>query len=254
MIGYLLSDPHWALVYATMFCGFTTIGAVFFALRLQRYNERRQRPRLSVEYDSSSYSDNRYLPASSAGGGPGKDRQELWVRIRVKNNSDYPARDMQLRFIASQIKNDRFRNNRPSWWFKVSNLNSISVDVPPYFTQYFDIVYLVDEVAEQKIAAFLTITRPDMLEWPQEKTRIEKMGEYTNLTVGLGYNLFFAVVGSNCNTTYFRMPLQVNEPSEQPEPSGLLTEAHFRQCVRVYPPVRIAAARAFANENTHPHI
>lgn len=159
----------WADAAANLFSGMATLGAVLFALSLQRRMERRSKPSLVLEYDPDSEGDNRYLPPSPTdSGGPGPNRQEVWIRIRITNKSSNPAKDVELRFISSQIAKTRTRNNRPSWWFKVSNLNSVAITIPPRFPQYFDIAYLVQEVSKEA-KAFLVITRPTMLEWNQEK-------------------------------------------------------------------------------------
>jgi hypothetical protein len=238
---------HLLEIIGVWFSGIATLAAVILALFLQVYSERRQRPKLCVEYDVRSVGDNRFLPPSTAGGGPGIDRQELWIRIRVTNNSERTARDVEVRFISSTIEKEKRRNNRPSWWFKVSNFNRTSVAIPPHFPQHFDIAYLVHEISTQQVSAFLAITQPDMLDWPQEKIRIERQGDYTNVEIGWPYTLFFAVVGSNCDATYYQMPLQISPPRESRQsPIG---EEQMRACIAAKTPIQITASQAFMEES-----
>ena len=231
----------WADAAANLLSGMATLGAVLFALSLQRRMERRSKPSLVVEYDPVSEGDNRYLPPSQTNsGGPGPNRHEVWIRIRVTNKSSNPAKDVELRFISSQRAADRTRNNRPSWWFKVSNLNSVVITIPPRFPQYFDIAYMVQEIETKAAEAFLVITRPTMLEWNQEKARIEAYGDYTKLDLGYPYHIFFAVVGSNCDAAYYKMPIQFSPPcNDQDAPK-------MRKCINAGAPVVISAEQAFS--------
>jgi hypothetical protein len=229
----------WAGAAATLLSGMATLGAVLFALNLQRRMERRSKPSLVVEYDPSLEGDNRYLPPSATDyGGPGPNRQEVWIRVRITNKSSNPAKDVELRFISSQITTERTRNNRPCWWFKVSNLNSVAITIPPRFPQYFDIAYIVQDVATKEAKAFLVITQPSMLEWNQEKARIEAYGDYTKLEIGWPYNIFFAVVGSNCDAAYYKMPIQFSPPRQDGK--------KIRECITVGVPVVISAEQAFS--------
>lgn len=237
-------DQHWAMLgqwasaIATLLSGLATLGAVIFALTLQRRLERQSIPTLRVEYDPASTAHNRYLPPSANIGGPGPNRHEVWVRIRVTNKSSYPARDVELRFISTQFANDPVRTNRPSWWFKVSNLNSVKVTIPPYFTQYFDIAYMIREVTAQEAKGFLVLTRPDMMEWNQEKARIEAYGDYTELQIGWPYNIYFAVVGNNYDAAYYRMSLQLSPPHTLGK--------EMRDCITAGAPTAITSEQAFS--------
>lgn len=77
-----------------------------------------------------------------------------------------------------------------------------------------------------------------MLEWNQEKARIEAYGDYTKLEIGWPYNIFFAIVGSNCDAAYYKMPIQFSPPG----PEG----RKMRECINVGTPIVISAEQAFS--------
>jgi hypothetical protein len=239
----------WVGAGTTLFSGLATIGAVWIALTLQRRAERRNMPSVVVEYDSESSYDNKYLAPSAAGGGPDTQRQELWLRLRLMNNSNHPAKDVELRFIATQIAPNGRRDNKPAWWFKVSNLDAVSVTIPPHFPQAFDIAYLVHDIQSGELTSFLAITRPNMDEWTLEKNKIEKMGEYTNFGVGRPYMVYFAVVGGNIDPKYYRMPIQFCHPAKKPPSQQKIRESVFKECVVAGPPVEIRPEEAFPGTN-----
>jgi len=78
-----------------------------------------------------------------------------------------------------------------------------------------------------------------MMEWNKEKARIENYGEYTKLEIGWPHNVFFAVVGSNCDAAYYRMSLQLSPPRFQ--------GSELRDCITVSAPTAITSEQAFAD-------
>jgi len=233
----------WATVIATLLSGMATLAAVLFALTMQRRLERRTRPKLRVEHSHSSQGDNRYLsPSAVEMGGPGPNRHEVWIRVRVVNRSIYPAKDVELRFISSRTANSYTVSNRPSWWFKVSNLNPVAVTIPAHFSQHFDIAYLVRETGGQEPRAFLALIQPGVTDWDAQKAKIESYGDYTRLPIGWHHDLFFAVVGSNCDAVYYRMPVHLSPPR-----SAAISEKEMRDCITVGDPTVVSADIAFSD-------
>jgi hypothetical protein len=112
----------------------------------------------------------------------------------VRNSSDCTAKHIEARFTSSEIDGSKYRENRPSWWFKVSNLDAIAINIPPHFTQYFDVAYLVHDVLSRQVEAFIAITQPEMGLWKETKNKIEHAA-YTRLILDSTYNLYFAVLG-----------------------------------------------------------
>jgi hypothetical protein len=226
------------------FTGLVTLAGVIVALRLQnRLLGRNKFPTLKVGYSPSSSSDNRFLPPSLGSELKDRERQELWIRIRVKNESPHTAKGIQARFTSSEIDGSRYRENRPSWWFKVSNLNATAIDIPPLFTQFFDVAFLIHDIWSKEVEAFVAITQPDMGSWREIKSRIEQ-ATYTRLSFGSAYFLYFALIGTDIPTTYYKMRIALRNPDFGP--NGELIESDIRNCVLVQKPTVIPAAEAFA--------
>ncbi len=227
------ASGNWAAAFATL-------AAVGVALWLQVWLNRKRRPKLELIYDHKSPSDNRYLAPSDDASGPGKNRQELWVRLRVRNTSRHPARDIELKLIATIVGNDPQRQNRPGWSFKVSNLDASAVTIHPKFTQYFDVAYLIFKKDTSELSAHFVLTMPDTLSWNSEKKRIEENIQYTGITIGWPHQVLFALVGSNIEARYFRMDLQV-----APVKAKEITEVVLRTCLVANQPIEITPDDAF---------
>lgn len=228
-------------VIGIWFAGLATVSAVALALYLRHIYERRQRPKLFVVYDREQKSDNRYvLPPFAATSSCQKgqklpDQEELWVRVHVQNASKATAKDVELRLISIQREKKGSADDRPSWWFKASNLNATSLVIPPKFTQHFDIAYVKNTVeSSADLSFYLAIVPPDLLPWPQEKTRIESDEQNNRLDIGWKYKLLLALVSSNADAKHFQMEIKVDPPgSEDPSIVGLLGEEVLRKRVNV---------------------
>jgi hypothetical protein len=234
-------------VWGIWFTGIATFSAAFVALFLQWILERRRRPRLKVEFDSSQRGDKRYLPPALARGPGANEREELWVRLRVRNTTKTSAKDVELRFIGAQREGGQARESRPSWWFKASNLNEVSVVIPPQFPQYFDLAYVKNVVGlNEDVSLYLTIVRGDFESWLNEKLRIEREEENNRLEIGFKYDLFFVVVCSNADASFYRMELKVlPHRIEDPLMRALLGEKCLMDRVEVISLNKIAPEEAF---------
>jgi hypothetical protein len=240
----LLYDP----VIAAYFSGTATIIAVLLALFLERYFEHRRRPKLSVEFDRNQKGDLRYLPPPLAGEmREGEEREEMWIRLRVKNTSGTPARDVEVRFICTQRERSTIRENRPSWWFKISNLNAVSLTIPPKFTQYFDLAYVKNiQRSPEDISFYLAIVHGDLPPWTQEKVRIESDMKNNKLDLGWTYDLFFAVVSSNADAKYYRMRVKVApKKTDDPALEELLGEDRLKVRIKLDCPQEVTPKEAF---------
>ncbi|MBA3006234.1 MAG: hypothetical protein KJ900_04960 [Proteobacteria bacterium] len=202
-------------VLASWFSGFATLAVVFLALGLQIWYERTRRPKLRLSYRKSDDDDNRYValngnrqPLSEV---EEQAVEELWLRMNIVNDSRATARDVELRFIYSMKEGNKIKEDRPSWWFKVANLNTFSVPIPPKFKQPFDIAYVKNcDGVDDDLHFFLAIVPPDMKEWTVEKQRIESQ-KSNKLEVGVQYRLVFAVVSSNANATYYELKIKASD-------------------------------------------
>ena len=207
-------------VAASWFAGIATLLVVFLALGLQMWYERAKRPKLRVLYEKSNAEDNRYVALNSAqeplSSGEEQATEELWLRMNIVNDSKITANDVELRFIYiySIKEGSNAKDDRPSWWFKVANLNAFSIPVPPRFKQPFDIAYVKNCNGEDAdLRFFLAIVPPDLKDWAAEKQRIE-IARYNRLEVGIQYRLVFAVVSSNANATYYEFKINVCNRTE----------------------------------------
>jgi hypothetical protein len=112
-----------AAIASILFSGVMTFIAIIIAViaimiagRIQRtLSDRQTPPQLAIEYSNSSSSDNRFLPPSVGDNLDDRERQELWIRIRVRNSSDCTAKHIEARFTSSEIDGSKYRENRPSW-------------------------------------------------------------------------------------------------------------------------------------------
>jgi hypothetical protein len=236
---------HWA-VYGTWFSGIATLAVVFIALYLQRRYENNLRPQLTIAYDEAASEEdgaNRYLPPGLAGN---PYREELWIRLPVKNISKITARDVEVRFIALR-RERRGRENRPSWWLKVSNLNEVAVAIPSEFTQYFDVAFIEHDPSSSAldICFQLAIVHPPLLPWHEEKERIERRTE-NRLEIGFKYDLSFAVVSGNADARFYRMTLKaIPRATDDPLPSAAFGQEYLRGRVEVGRPESVSSEQAF---------
>lgn len=232
-------------VIGIWFTGVATILAVLVALFAQIFTEKLRRPRLQVEHDNNHMVDKRYLPPARAKTPNCPEREELWIRLRIKNLSNVPAINVQIRFIGTLREGESIREQRPSWWFKVSNLNAVSLTIPPKFTQYFDIAYVKNEVGPSEASFYLAIVRGDSTSWQDEKARIEEY-EGNKLEVGFMYDISFAVVSNNADARFYSMKTKVL-PRRSEEPlAQLLGENLLNNRVVVVSVKEITSKQAFS--------
>ncbi len=213
-LGSIFPLETWG-VLGNWFIGFSTLLVVFLAIGLQVWYERAKRPKLRVSYRKSDDDDNRYVALNSDDLRLSLDEEqaieELWLRVNVLNTGRDTARDVELRFIYAIKEGNKVKENRPSWWFKVANLNAVSIPVPQKFRQPFDIAYVKNyKGVDEDLRLFLAIVPPDLKEWVEAKKRIESKNS-NRLELGVQYKLVFAVVSSNANATYYALRIMVSE-------------------------------------------
>ncbi|MDA3791483.1 MAG: hypothetical protein PF503_23675 [Desulfobacula sp.] len=214
-----LADKETWNVFGIWFSGIATLSVVFIAIWLQAWTEWRKKPKLKIVYDPEDRNDNifvlldNYEKQIDESGHPDPHAEELWLRVNVLNNSRASARDVELRFINSYKDGSDIReDHRPSWWFKVSNLNKFSVTIPPRYKQPFDIAYLKNVVdAEDDIRSFLAIVPPDLSDDWQATKNLMEMSRKNKLSIGARYRLVFAVVSSNADAAYYEISYTVSE-------------------------------------------
>jgi len=186
--------------------------------------------------------DNRYLPPGLAGD---PSHEELWIRLRVKNISKVTAQDVQLRFISRKRERGG-RENLPSWWLKVSNLNEITVAIPSEFEQYFDIAFVRNNLQTSGVIVFYhAIVQPPLLEWEKEQTRMEGRKE-TFLQVGFKYDLSFAVVSGNADAKFYKMSLKAIPQGADEAQGSASGEAYLLGRVEVTPPEAVSSREAYS--------
>lgn len=206
-------------VFGTWFSGIATVSVVFIAVWLQSWIEWRKKPKLKIIYEPKDRNDNIFVLLDNSekrvyeSGQVDPHTEELWLRVNVLNTSRATAHDVEVRFINSYKDDSDIReDHRPSWWFKVSNLNKFSVAIPPGYKQPFDIVYLKNVVdADEDIRSFLAIVPPDLSDdWQATKNLIEISPE-NKLSIGTRYRLVFAVVSSNADAAYYEINYMISE-------------------------------------------
>ena len=122
--------------WAAWFSGVATLGAVVIALRLQRMYERRERPSLSAYCRKTSplcleYVPPRFATSENPDGSHAEERENCGIRIVIINLNEVAARDVEVRLADVHVDSDKDKQSRSSEWFKVSNLNSISINLVP---------------------------------------------------------------------------------------------------------------------------
>ena len=140
----IISQDAWGTL-GSWFSGITTLFVVFLALGLQIWYERSKRPKLGVSYNPEDDNDNRYVQLNdsqlpiNASVNEEPLTEELWLRINVVNNSRVTAENVEMRFLYCTIDGnvdsdgESVKEDKPSWWFKVSNLNRFTTSIPPKF-------------------------------------------------------------------------------------------------------------------------
>lgn len=242
----ILSKDAWGIL-GNWFSGLATVFVVFLALGLQIWYERRKRPKLKLIYSPTDDNDNRYvllnnsqMPIdSSANEEP--ITEELWLRINVLNRSKVTAEDVELRFLYSTIDGNPVKEDRPSWWFKVSNLNRFSTSIPPKFKQPFDIAYIKNNAnVDKDLSAFIAIVPPTLGDdWNETKKQMELSPE-NHLKVGTTYRFVFAVVSSNADAIYYELKYKVADRSSHDLPKrNLQTKEVFRRRLEIGGPTPI---------------
>lgn len=222
------------------FTGLATFAAVAFALYLRHSYEKRQKPDLDLIYDSESESHKHYLEPKhtktyKSDGSPAEEREELWIRVCVKNSGKVTAKEVEIRFISIQRVGEQSEADRPSWWFKVANLNNIKIAVPQGYKQFFDIAYIKNSInIDNDLSFYLAIVPADLLPWKEEKARIEDDDRYNCLDIGWEYRMALCLASSNAEAKYFEMKLKVN-PRTKTDPSkdALLGSEGLRKRVHI---------------------
>jgi len=161
--------------------------------------------------------------------------------------SGTPARDVEVRFVCIQREKSATRDNRPSWWFKISNLNAVSLTVPPQFTQHFDLAYVRNiRRSPEDVSFYLAIVPGNLSPWAQEKLRIEGDTEKNKLDLGWTYDVFFAVVSSNADAKYYRTRVKVApRKREDPALEELLGEERLKGRIELEGPEEVTPKEAF---------
>lgn len=214
-----LADKDTWGVFGTWFSGVATLSVVFIAIWLQAWTERRKKPKLKIVYDPEDRNDNIFVLRDNSdkrideSGQSDPHTEELWLRVNVLNNSRASARDVELRFINSYKDSSDIReDHRPSWWFKVSNLNKFSVAIPPKYKQPFDIAYIKNVAnVDDDIRSFLAIVPPDLSDDWQATQDLMEMSRENKLSIGVRYRLVFAVVSSNADAAYYEISYMVSK-------------------------------------------
>lgn len=215
------------------FSGLATLSAALVALFLPRL----YRPRLSVTCNKEGIGSSSFLFTDSPSA---SEVAELWIKVGVKNSSGLNADDVQLRLIMVRDESSNGRRAYTlfsSWWLKVSALNIVSISIPPKYTQYYDLCYLVVNRDRKRGALHLVAVRPPLDEWEIEKPHIESDPKRT-LFPGREYGVIFAVAGRNTHAGYYRISIAYDVPRDG---FGLDTDENaLRNSIRVSQPERVS--------------
>lgn len=189
---------------------FATISVVFLGVWFRDYVDKKNRPNLELDYSPDLEVDNKYLAPYH----PSDDSEEVWIRVRILNKSRVVARDVELRLLWSKREKGDW-DNRPSWWFKASNLNVTSLSIYPGFEQPFDIAYVKNNVHTQRDFDFyLVLVSSPLDEWLDQKNKIEADPQ-TKLYIGGAYTVLIALLCSNSEPKYYKMELNVLSPGPE---------------------------------------
>lgn len=214
------------------FSGLATFGAVSYALYLQRKYESKNQPTMTAIYSDNDKYNNTYVPPEHINSS--NSIEELWVRICLNNESRITAKDVELRFISVQREKVNYPEHKPKWWFKASNLNAISVNIPRKLEQHFDIFYIKNDTkTDDDISFFLATVPPDFKPWAEEKKRIEEDVD-NQLEIGWEYTLQFALVCSNADPKYYQMVVKIDSRTKQdPEKKSLIGEDGLKKRINI---------------------
>jgi hypothetical protein len=215
------------------FAAIATFAATLVALFLPKL----YRPRLSVSCNKDGIGSSSYMFDDTPGSSP---IRELWIKVGVKNKSGLNAEDVQLRLIMTHNRTMPGRQGYKlfsSWWLKVSALNTVSISIPPKYTQYYDLCYLVAHRDSRSISVHLPAVRPPMGDWHSEKENIES-DRYRMLQPRCEYDIVFAVSGKNTHAGYFQISVSYDGPDSLQ--SDDLNEAALRHAIKVGPPKRVS--------------
>lgn len=223
------------------FAGLATFGAVSYALYLQRKYEWKNQPSVTAIYSDTDKFNNAYVPPEHINAS--NSIEELWARICLRNESRVTAKDVELRFISVQREKSGYPEHRPKWWFKASNLNAITVNIPRKLEQHFDVFYIKNDIeSEEDISFYLATVPPDFRPWSDEKQRIEEDVD-NQLEIGWRYTLEFALVCSNADPKYYQMVIKVDSRTKlDPEKKSLLGEIGLKNRINTV---------SFAEVNNH---
>jgi len=218
------------------FTGIATFSATLVALFLPKL----YRPRLSVSCNKDGIGSSSYVFIDRSGSPP---MEELWVKVGVKNKSGLNAEHVQLRLIMAHNRGMAGRQGYKSfssWWLKVSALNAMSISIPPKYTQYYDLCYLVADRDGSSVSAYIPAVRYPMRDWNIEKEHIER-DPNRKLEPRCEYDLVFAVSGKNTHAGYFQISISYDVP-DFPRSDGftLSSETAIRRAIRVGPPTRVS--------------
>lgn len=228
-MGFELAPDRIIELVGIWFAAIATFLATLVALFLPKL----YRPRLSVSCSKDGIGSSSYMFEETKGRRP---IEELWIKVGVKNTSSLNAEDVQLRLILTR---NRTIPGRPgyklfsSWWLKVSALNTVSISIPPKYTQYFDLCYIAAH-QERRLTAHLLAVRPPMEEWHLEKENIES-DHYRMLQPRCEYDIVFAVSGKNTHAGYFQISVSYDATLQSDGPN----EAALRSATKVRPPKRV---------------
>ncbi len=208
--------------------------ATFLATLVALFLPKLYRPRLSVSCNKDGIGSSSYMFEETKGRWP---IEELWIKVGVKNTSSLNAEDVQLRLILTRNKTMPGRRGYQlfsSWWLKVSALNTVSISIPPKYTQYFDICYLAAHRDSRSLTAHLLAVRPPIDEWQVEKNNIES-DQYRTLQPQSEYDIVFAVSGKNTHAGYFQISVSYDAAIQSDGPN----ETGLRSAIKVSPPKRV---------------
>ena len=228
-------------VYGEWVGGIATLVAVLLAISIESIRRRRSRPKLEVYYERDDEDDNPYLQPEVFTKAPyaqeegWRNREEQWIRVRVVNSGRSTAKDVQLRLVSIKRETAPTAQNRPHWWFKVSNLNELSISIPPKFTQPFDIAYVSHETDKSNgLKFYLATVRGELLPWPKQKWLMEEEDRSNWLEIGWTYRIRLAAVSDNADAKNFEMEIKaLPSIDKEAEKGQTLGRSRMRNLVHV---------------------
>ena len=219
----------------TWFAALATLSASLVALFLPKL----YRPRLSVSCNQDGIGSSSYLAAYDS---DSKPIEELWIKVGVKNKSGLNAEDVELRLIMIRDKTVPGRKGYTmfsSWWLKVSALNTMSISIPPKYTQYYDLCYLQARQDPRSMLVYLPAVRAPMSGWAVEKKEMESDPARV-LRPRCEYDIVFAVSGKNTHASYFQISVWYDDISDRLQSDGQ-NESALRQAIKVSQPTGVSS-------------